>query len=117
MFGMCFCLSYAGKQKLYGYIQMRPGDDLRLCYQVHNEEYSKKLAVYNLAVGYYLLFLLFWFDALFLGVWQMKVFSLRSLAFIGWQLCDEYSSRNFELYCFVVSSLQHWFLFGVHEQF
>jgi len=42
----------------------------------------------------------------FLGVWQMKVFSLRSLAFIGWQLCDEYSSRNFELYCFVVSSLQ-----------
>jgi len=67
MFGMCFCLSYAGKQKLYGYIQMRPGDDLRLCYQVHNEEYSKKLAVYNLAVGYYLLFLLFCFDALFFG--------------------------------------------------
>ena len=58
MFGMCFCLSCAGKQELFGHIQMRPGDDLRLCYQEHNEEYSKKLAVYNLVAGYYLFFLL-----------------------------------------------------------
>ncbi len=58
MFGMCFCLSCAGKQELYGYIQMRPGDDLRLCYQEHDEEYSKKLAVYNLVAGYYFFFLL-----------------------------------------------------------
>ena len=58
MFGMCFCLSCAGKQSLYRYIQMRPGDDLRLCYQVHNEEDSKQLAVYDLVVRYYLFFLL-----------------------------------------------------------
>ncbi len=58
MFGMCFCLSCAGKQKPYGYIQTRLGGNLTLCYQVHNEEYSTKLAVCNLAVGYYLFFLL-----------------------------------------------------------
>ncbi len=32
---------------------MRPGDDLRLCYQEHDEEYSKKLVA-----GYYFVFLL-----------------------------------------------------------
>ena len=53
MFGMCFCLSWAGKQALYRYRQMRPGDDLRLCYQEHDEEYSKKLVA-----GYYFVFLL-----------------------------------------------------------
>ena len=87
MFGIFFCLSCAGKQELYGYIQMRPGGDLRLCYQEHNEEYSKKLAVYNLFAGYYFssfckayfCFRLIW---ILFCVWQIHGLLLESLAFI-----------------------------------